>query len=239
MNSTMHSPSELSRQKRFGRIMRERRDELGLTQMQIGDLGGPSAPTIRKIEEGDAAISTHTLNKLDVPLRWLPGSAARTYAGGSPVAHEINTPAGQPDASIAAGPDAIRFEISDLTGLLAAAGRLNDVVERGVTTEPQLVTALAELNRVVSRLSARYATVMLERNGGPGRELHPLVEMAFAHLLEVPAAASDPTDIEERRYRRWLAGRAEDVDAGTEAQFRARWLAANGGAAPQHRNGKH
>lgn len=36
---TMHSPSELSRQKRFGRIIKERRDELGLTQLQIGDLG--------------------------------------------------------------------------------------------------------------------------------------------------------------------------------------------------------
>ncbi|AFU04960.1 helix-turn-helix domain-containing protein [Nocardia brasiliensis] len=224
----MHSPSELSRrQKRFGRIIKERRDELGLTQLQIGDLGGPSAPTIRKIEDGDAAISTTTLNKLDAPLRWLPGSAARTYAGGTPAADEPAPAARQPGESVVAGPDSIRFELADLTGLLAAAGRLNDAVEHGRTTHPQVVAAISELNQVVSKLSARYATAMLERNGGPGRQLHPLVEMAFAHLLEVPAESSDTTELHERRYRRWLAGRSEDVDAATEAQFRARWLAAN------------
>ncbi|WP_063047287.1 helix-turn-helix domain-containing protein [Nocardia pseudovaccinii] len=233
----MQSPSELSRHKRFGRIIKERRDELGLTQMQIGDLGGPSAPTIRKIEDGDATISTHTLNKLDAPLRWLPGSAARTYAGGDPTTHEVATHTPGTDESIVSGPDSIRFELSDLTGLLAAAGRLNDAVERGRTTEPHLVAAISDLNGVVSRLSARYATAMLERNGGPGKTLHPLVAMAFSHLLDVPAESSDPADLEERRYRRWLAGRAEDVDAGTEGRFRARWLAANPGVTAI-RNGK-
>ncbi|MEU0500026.1 helix-turn-helix transcriptional regulator [Nocardia sp. NPDC005998] len=237
MSLTMQSPSELSRHKRFGRIIKERRDELGLTQMQIGDLGGPSAPTIRKIEDGDAAISTHTLNKLDAPLRWLPGSAARTYAGGDPTAREGAAPAASTDESIVSGPDSIRFEISDLTGLLAASGRLNDAVERVRTTEPRLLSAISELNDVVSRLSARYATAMLERNGGPGRPLHPLVAMAFSHLLDVPAESNDPAELLERRYRRWLAGRVEDVDAVTEARFRARWLAANPGAT-SIRNGK-
>ncbi|MBH0775757.1 helix-turn-helix domain-containing protein [Nocardia bovistercoris] len=222
----MQSTSELSRQKRFGRIIKERRDELGLTQMQIGDLGGPSAPTIRKIEDGEAAISVHTLNKLDAPLRWRPGSAARTYAGGSPTEERVEPVV--EDASVVSGPDSIRFELSDLTALLAASGRLNDAVERGHTAEPHVVAAVADLNGVVSRLSARYATAMLERNGGPGRDLHPLVEMAFAHLLEVPAEVSDSAEIEERRYRRWLASRVTDIDASTEARFRSRWLAANG-----------
>ncbi|MBP2189433.1 helix-turn-helix domain-containing protein [Nocardia goodfellowii] len=225
MKTTMQSTAELSRQKRFGRIIKERRDELGLTQMQIGDLGGPSAPTIRKIEDGAAAISTHTLNKLDGPLRWLPGSAARTYAGGTPTARESAPDAG--DESIVSGPDSIRFDIADLTGLLASAGRLNDSVEHTGVTEPAVLAAVAELNGVVSRLSARYATAMLERNGGPGRDLHPLVAMAFSHLLEIPAEASDPDEVGEREYRRWLAGRLADVDSATEARFHARWVAAN------------
>ncbi|MGN2636221.1 helix-turn-helix domain-containing protein [Nocardia takedensis] len=220
----MQSTSELSRQKRFGRIIRERRDQLGLTQMQIGDLGGPSAPTIRKIEDGDAAISIHTLNKLDAPLRWRPGSAARTYAGGSPTEEHVEQ---RDDESIVSGPDSIRFELSDLTALLAASGRLTDAVELGAV-DPRIAAAIADLNGVVSRLSARYATAMLERNGGPGRDLHPLVEMAFAHLLEVPVAAGEPDEIEERRYRRWLASRVTDIDASTEARFRSRWLAAHG-----------
>ncbi|RJO79951.1 XRE family transcriptional regulator [Nocardia panacis] len=226
----MQRTSEPERQRRFGRMLRERRDELGLTQLQIGELGGPSAPTIRKIEDGIAVISAGTLNKLDAPLRWRAGSAARTYAGGDPtpeepVAHE------RPGESVVAGPDSIRFDIADLTGLLAASGRLNDAVERGATAEPAVMSAIAELNRVVSRLSARYATTILERNGGPGRPLHPLVEMAFAHLLERPVdTESDAaTEIEERRYRRWLAGRAEDADAATETRFRLRWQTANGG----------
>lgn len=233
----MQRTSEPSRQKRFGRIIKERRDELGLTQIQIGDLGGPSAPTIRKIEDGDAAISVNTLNKLDAPLRWLPGSAARTYAGGTPTAEEtVIQPAGE---SVVAGPDSIRFELADLTRLLAAAGRLNDAVERLRISEPHMAAAVGELNQVVSRLSARYATAMLERNGGPGRQLHPLVEMAFAHLLEVPAESADPAELEERRYRRWLADRAEDLDDATQARFRARWLTANRQPDAAARNGKH
>ncbi|QIS15226.1 MULTISPECIES: helix-turn-helix domain-containing protein [Nocardia] len=235
MKPTMQRTSEPSRQKRFGRIIRERRDELGLTQIQIGDLGGPSAPTIRKIEDGTATISISTLNKLDGPLRWVPGSAARTYAGGTPTADEPADPP-QTGESVVAGPDSIPFDIADLTGLLAASGKLNDAVERGRTTDPHVVAAISELNRVVSKLSARYATTMLERNGGPGRQLHPLVEMAFAHLLETPAEADDETEFEERRYRRWLAGRAETVDAATETRFRLRWQAANGARAA--RNGK-
>ncbi|WP_405177979.1 helix-turn-helix domain-containing protein [Nocardia sp. NBC_01377] len=230
----MQSTSELSRQKRFGRIIRERRDELGLTQIQIGDLGGPSAPTIRKIEDGDSSISTHTLNKLDVPLRWRPGSAARAYAGGTPSEARNTDSAG--NESIVSGPDSIRFELGDLTALLAASGRLNDAIERGHTVEPHVVAAVGDLNGVVSRLSARYATVMLERNGGPGRQLHPLVEMAFQHLLEVPAEVSDPAELDERRYRRWLANRVTEIDAGTEARFRDRWSAANGAA--EFRNGE-
>ncbi|MGW5313097.1 helix-turn-helix domain-containing protein [Nocardia thailandica] len=221
----MGSTSELARQKRFGRIIRQRRDELGLTQLQIGDLGGPSAPTIRKIEDGEAAISTSTLNKLDGPLRWHPGSAARTYAGGEPSSSAALT-AGAPRASVVSGPDAIPFDIVDLTGLLAAAGRLDGLLRTRGDADPELSAAVGEVNGVVSRLSARYATTMLERNGGPGRALHPLVEMAFAHLLAVPAEAGDPVDLDERRYRRWLAGRDDQVDQATTARFRARWQAA-------------
>ncbi|MEU4343011.1 hypothetical protein AB0H00_17320 [Nocardia sp. NPDC023852] len=116
-------------------------------QLQIGDLGGPSAPTIRKIEDGDATISTHTLNKLDVPLRWLPGSAARTYAGGAPAADDPSAAARGAGESVVTGPDSIRFEIADLTGLLAAAGRLTDAVEHGRTTDPQVVAAITQLDR--------------------------------------------------------------------------------------------
>ena len=51
--------------------------------------------------------------------------------------------------------------------------------------------------------------------------------MAFSHLLEIPAEVSDPDEVRERRYRRWLAGRSADIDAATEARFHARWVAAN------------
>lgn len=127
--------------------------------MQIGDLGGPSAPTIRKIEDGDATISTHTLNKLDAPLRWLPGSAARTYAGGDPTVHEVATHTASIDESIVSGPDSIRFELSDLTGLLAAAGRLNDAVERGRTTEPHVVVAISMRPTLTHKVNRLFATV--------------------------------------------------------------------------------
>lgn len=69
---------------RFARIVRARREELGLRQDQMRDAGGPSTTTMTKVENAADAPSRVTLRKLDAALRWEPGSAARALDGGEP-----------------------------------------------------------------------------------------------------------------------------------------------------------
>lgn len=69
---------------RFASIVKRRREELGLRQDQLRDLGGPSTTTMTKVENAMDAPSPVTLRKLDAGLDWEPGSAARTLKGGDP-----------------------------------------------------------------------------------------------------------------------------------------------------------
>lgn len=102
---------------RFAEIVKLRREDLGLTQDQMGDYGGPSTTTMTKVENaGDGVPAQVTLRKLDAALKWEPGSARRTLAGGEPT--EIVEPA--PPAPSRRN----RFEdlsTSELIGLIRAA----------------------------------------------------------------------------------------------------------------------
>lgn len=71
--------------KRFGKTVRDRRLELGLTQDDVTERGGPSDKRQTKIEKGQTPVpSVTTLRNLDVALEWELGSAAATLRGGSP-----------------------------------------------------------------------------------------------------------------------------------------------------------
>ncbi|ANO05273.1 helix-turn-helix domain-containing protein [Mycobacteroides immunogenum] len=62
----------------FAAVVRRRLDELGLTQLDVADRGGPSDSTLRKILDGEPVnIAASTLRKLDAPLDWQAGSAAK------------------------------------------------------------------------------------------------------------------------------------------------------------------
>lgn len=227
---TMPSPAESSRSHRFGQIVQARIDELRLTKKAIYEVSGLSAPTIRKIVAGEE-VSVATLNKLDRPLKWAPGSAVRASTGGDP---RLLRPAEEGGEELVIAARGVRFELADLAELLSVSRKVNDAVtgtpEAGEC--PALTAAVGELNRFVSRVSARYATPTLERNGGPGTRLHPLIEMAFAHLLDVPAEAANADDLHERLYRRWLAGRDVDINDETREQFTQRWSTATGRLRP-------
>lgn len=74
---------------RFARIVKARRDALKLSQEEANALGGPSDTTFSKIEnrtwrpERSVAL---TLRRLDAGLKWVKGSAERTYyENGDPI----------------------------------------------------------------------------------------------------------------------------------------------------------
>jgi transcriptional regulator with XRE-family HTH domain len=67
----------------FGEIVHRRRLELGISQETVTKLGGPSASSLRAIENGNhfAEFRPVSLNRLDRALGWEFGTAAKLAAG--------------------------------------------------------------------------------------------------------------------------------------------------------------
>jgi transcriptional regulator with XRE-family HTH domain len=67
---------------KLGAEVRERRIELGLTQEQLVERGGPSTPTLRAIENDRAGrLSPRLRRSLERALQWSAGSVDRVLAG--------------------------------------------------------------------------------------------------------------------------------------------------------------
>ncbi|MFC9892142.1 helix-turn-helix domain-containing protein [Nocardia sp. NPDC127579] len=70
---------------RLGQAVKSRRLELGLTQQEVAQAGGPSDTTQTGIEKGVAkSVSPSTLRKLDAALGWAVGSSKEILDGGEP-----------------------------------------------------------------------------------------------------------------------------------------------------------
>jgi transcriptional regulator with XRE-family HTH domain len=70
----------------LGRLIRERRGELGLTQAEVHSVGGPSPATLYQLESGHrGSYRPHILRRLERALGWGAGSIRRILAGGLPV----------------------------------------------------------------------------------------------------------------------------------------------------------
>ncbi|NLU83296.1 helix-turn-helix domain-containing protein [Rhodococcus sp. HNM0569] len=208
---------------RFGRYVYHRRRMLNLTQDDVTAAGGPSDAAQTRAENGTGPTpSTSTLRKLDLALEWEPGSAARTLEGGEPVPLEDASPPAPAPPALQLGPSQIPLELETLVELLDPHARLARIAAENPDV-PGLADASGELDRVVSKITGAYVTRLLEANGGPDGPRQPLLEFAFGHLLEIPAAHDDPSELEEALYRRYLYGRSADLDTSTRERFRRRW----------------
>ncbi|AII05597.1 helix-turn-helix domain-containing protein [Rhodococcus opacus] len=210
---------------RFGQFVHRRRRLLNLTQDEVTAAGGPSDAAQTRAENGTGPDpSIETLRKLDVALRWAPGSAARTLDGGHPTPLEAldgddRSPTPRP---LTLGPSEIPLDLDTIIEILGPHTQITKL-SAAHPEVPGLAEAAGELSRVVSKITGAYVTRLLEVNGGPAGPRQPLVEFAFGHLLEEPSTVTDPRELEEARYRRFLYGRGEDLDAATRERFWRRW----------------
>lgn len=71
----------------LGDHVKRRREELHLSQIQVGQIGGPSTTTLSKLEQGEATSwpAPSTIRKLEQALEWRPGTVQRIRDGGEPV----------------------------------------------------------------------------------------------------------------------------------------------------------
>lgn len=213
---------------RFGKVVAARRARLALTRFEVRDAGGPSDTTLGNIENDTLgrAPSPAVLRKLDQGLRWSRGSAADVLAGGDPVPLESLSNRNSGLRVPSTEPDAIVLPLDEVNNLLGLHRQLNAVHESCRGADPpldELDHVIAGFNAFVSRVAGRYATAVLERSGGPGKTLAPMAEMAFGPLLDKPTVDYDPVEHEEQLYRRWLAGRRDEIDEEMDARFRDRW----------------
>jgi transcriptional regulator with XRE-family HTH domain len=97
----------------LGRLVRERRADLGLTQTEVQSAGGPSPATLYLIESGRrGSYRPQVLRRLERALGWRAGSVRRALAGGQPLLEGEDTiisPVGEDRASV---PDSQRWMAS-------------------------------------------------------------------------------------------------------------------------------
>lgn len=219
--------------KKFGAVVAARRRWLGLTRDQVHAAGGPADTTLARIENPTPTTApprARTLRRLDEGLRWSPGSAARTLAGGEPDPLDTES-AENSEPSAPANPlnfSKLEISVELVRGLLTTSDVVYDVLTRQdlpASCMPAAEKAADELASIIRKLSAAYATEVLERAGGPGRVLTPAVEMAYREHLSSSVQSADPDVAEEQLYRRWLAGKEQDLDEITRDAFHQRWQA--------------
>jgi transcriptional regulator with XRE-family HTH domain len=94
---------------RLGKAVRGRRLELGLTQVQVSERGGPSSETLRMIENNRAGRLSYRLRRhLEDALEWEPRSVDDVLAGGEArvkgqrVVSEMASPAEPHNVALAA-----------------------------------------------------------------------------------------------------------------------------------------
>ncbi|MGQ4599679.1 hypothetical protein [Nocardia sp. R6R-6] len=191
-----------------------RREQLNRSRRQVTLMGGPTEPTLLKIERGEAGrLSTNTMHKLDVGLAWEPGSAQQVIVGGDPIPLRRN-------ASIEVAPSYIVVPAETIAGLVVVAREISELA----TPNSALNEASQRLDKCIQPLYARYVTQLLETNRLHGGALGPVVAL-LGPFLDRPAHPDD-ADWEDARYRRWLAGIHVDMDDATCARFEARLEAA-------------
>jgi transcriptional regulator with XRE-family HTH domain len=70
----------------LGRVIRDRRADLGLTQAEVSNAGGPSPATLYLLESGRRTLyRPQILRRLERALGWRAGSVRHVLAGGEPV----------------------------------------------------------------------------------------------------------------------------------------------------------
>jgi hypothetical protein len=88
--------------KRLAAAVKARREEIGLPQYKVSQVGGPATETVRKIERADGTLYTRdVITKLENALRWAHGSWDAILRGGhaTPVGEQDDT-AGRVSADV-------------------------------------------------------------------------------------------------------------------------------------------
>lgn len=224
-DSVISMHDDLDDLRRLAAAVTERRRVLGLTRGEVKDRGGPADTTMARIEQPTATTAPprpSTLRHLDTALGWPDGTAASILAGsGLPTSGAAG--AGPMNLSDALSFTTIAMPVDIIGDLVRIADTLITDTPSHASTKP----TLDDLRGVIQRLTAVYATEVLERVGGPGVPIPTAIAVPFrSHLTPTADLSDDPELRREQLYRRWLAGvELPTADQHQVPDFEARWRA--------------
>lgn len=194
----------------LGRRLYEARLRLGYTHEVVASNGGPSSPTLTKIEAGEGRISDATARKLEAVYWWQPGSIARMATGEEPIPRQSITPEAEAWRTVAVANASHEFRTA-AEGLRAAA----QVLEAAATTDPGsrlLIWMAAKV--IILNLEGLIQREYDEHTNTPGPRdqsqpdlvaTHPDGTMSVVEVRSTGAGASrvDPAD-QQRSVRNTL-----------------------------------
>ncbi len=197
---------------RLGAAVLARRDQLKFSRRQVSLNGGPSEPTLLKIERGQGDdLGAATFRKLDIGLQWEAGSAARVVEGGTPTAAARS--------AIAFASGGLLVPVSAVAEVTKLVGELQDLAD---TKQDDSLQSLSDRLAVAIRpIYGSYVTNVLEinRRSSPGG-LAAILQL-LGPFLDEPIPI-DAGDVSEWQYRRWLAGQSVGLTKAQEQRFRRR-----------------
>lgn len=208
---------------RFGQLIQARRRFLGLTAVQVAEAGGPSKPTMHRLESGKASKpDTATLTKLDHALRWSPGSAAQALDGGDPVPLEDDRRMIAPslDRPIVATEYGVMLSMETLGALTEAVQSLRSA-DGG-----EVDSAIEDLSSIADRLLRAWITAQAESWKAQGTlqsNAMLVTRMLGSSLHRAPGPSATEADVEDIGYLRWLIGRATDPSDDEITRWSDRW----------------
>lgn len=168
----------------FADVIHRRRKALGLSLAAVAAGGGPSEPTMVRIESGSTRpLRAPTFKKLDHILRWPEGSARSVYEGGEPLADELRDEAGR-RASVARGD--LQVAVGTLTALVEAANSIAAAATHYERNGGPLTSAVAELRSALSPLVGRVISAMLSSNSGEGVPAARVAQAVEAFMAQPP-----------------------------------------------------
>lgn len=224
---------------RFGDLVRRRRNTLGMTMRDVAQAGGPSTPTMNRLEAGRISRPDRdTFVKLDHALQWAAGSAARTFHGGFPEAAERGPRISVADERpIVATDSGVLISTRVLSEYVTLVDRLGKAVTRpGLqsmeadelrATIRGIESDVTELQVMLNRVLRAWITVQVEqwKTQGELNQRELVINMMIGDQLdrEPDRSETPPDDLEDINYLRWLLNRRQDAAAEDVARWRQRW----------------
>lgn len=163
--------------KMFSRVVRDRRQELGLTLAAVAAAGGPAEPTMVRIESGEGApIRVSTLAKLDGILRWQKGSALASLDGAEPKPLEDNQLHGANN-----GATGVAIRAAEVVELCELVGEFNRILQ--VPEEPAKQSMFSDCVRRLENLLEPIMVRAAQTRLSAEPEDVELINQALAHWV--------------------------------------------------------